>query len=60
MALQLMVPKLACSSCVKTVTGAVITVDSKATIQADTKTKLVNIETQASKAAIKEAIALAG
>jgi len=60
MALQLMVPKLACSSCVKAVTEAVRTVDSKATIEADTKTKLVNIETQASKAAIKEAIALAG
>ncbi len=59
MALQLMVSKLACSSCVKTVTEAVRTVDPKATIQADTKTKLVNIETQTSKAAIKEAIALA-
>ena len=46
MALQLMVSKLACSSCVKTVTEAVRTVDPKATIQADTKTKLVNIETQ--------------
>jgi copper chaperone len=55
-----MVPNLACSSCVKAVTEAVRIADSKATIQADTKTKLINIETQASKAAIKEAIALAG
>lgn len=60
MTLQLKVPKLACSSCVKTVTEAIQTVDSQATIAADVKTKVVSIETQASATSIKEAIAAAG
>lgn len=46
-ALQITVPDLACSSCVKVITEAVKTVDAEVTIQADTKTKLVNVETQA-------------
>lgn len=58
--LQITVPKLACSSCVKVVTKAVKTVDAEATIQADPKTKLVNVETQAPEAAIKKALAAAG
>lgn len=60
MTLQLMIPKLACSACVDTITKAVKTVAPKAKVQAEPKTKLVSIETQADQAAIKEAIAAAG
>jgi len=58
MTLQFTVPNLACSFCVKIVTAAVKTVDPDATIQADPKTKLVNVKTQASETAIKKAIAV--
>lgn len=60
MTLQLTVPNLAFSSCVKVVTAAVKAVNPDATIQADTKTKLVNVETQASGIVIKKAITVAG
>ena len=60
MALQLTVLKLACSACVKTITEAIQTIDSTAAVQANTKTKLVSVETQASETAIKEAIARSG
>jgi copper chaperone len=60
MTLQLTVPKLACSACVNTVTKAVKTVDPNAKVQADPKTKLVLVETQADQTAIKQAIAQAG
>ncbi|MEX0269907.1 heavy-metal-associated domain-containing protein [Leptolyngbyaceae cyanobacterium UHCC 1019] len=60
MTLQFTVPNMACSACSETITKAVTAVDSSANVQADPKTKLVNIETQASEAVIKEAIAAAG
>ncbi len=60
MTLQLKVPSMACSACVESITKAVKTVDPAATVQADTKTKLVHIETQAAEAAITEAITAAG
>jgi copper chaperone len=60
MTLQLTVPKMACSACVNTITKAVKTVDPNATVQAEPKTKLVIIETQASETKIKEAITTAG
>jgi copper chaperone len=60
MTLQLTVPKLACSACVNTINTAIQKVDSTATVQADTKTKTVSVETQASETAIKEAIASVG
>ncbi|MEW6497841.1 MAG: heavy-metal-associated domain-containing protein [Cyanobacteriota bacterium] len=60
MTLQLKVPKLACSACVNTVTKAVTSVDPTAQVTADTKTKIVSIETQKSEAEIKNAIASAG
>jgi copper chaperone len=60
MKLELKVPKIACSACVNTVTKAVTAVDPTATVEADTKTKMVNIETLATEAAIKDAIASAG
>lgn len=60
MTLQLTVPKLACSACVNTITKAIKTVDPDATVQAEPKTKLVSIETQATETAIKEVLATAG
>jgi copper chaperone len=60
MALQLTVPKLACSACATTLTKAIQTIDSTATVQANPKTKVVTVETQASETAIKEAIAAVG
>jgi copper chaperone len=60
MALQLTVPNMACSACSDTITNAIKAIDPAATIQADPKTKQVNVDTQQSEAAIKQAIADAG
>ncbi|MBW4679379.1 MAG: heavy-metal-associated domain-containing protein [Microcoleus vaginatus WJT46-NPBG5] len=60
MTLQLKVPKMACSACVKTITKAVTAIDPAAKVDADTKTKQVTIETQQSEAAVKKVIAAAG
>jgi len=60
MTLQFKVPNMACSACSDTITQAIQAVDAAANVQADPKTKLVNIETQASAAAVKEAIVGAG
>ncbi|HEY9849130.1 MAG TPA: heavy-metal-associated domain-containing protein [Leptolyngbyaceae cyanobacterium] len=60
MKLQLKVPNMACSACGEKITKAIKTLDPAANVQADSKTKLVNIETQASEAAVTEAITSAG
>jgi copper chaperone len=60
MALQLIVPNMACSACGETITKAIQAVDPTATVQADPKTKLVSIETRQSETTIKQAIADAG
>ncbi|MBE9007210.1 heavy-metal-associated domain-containing protein [Fortiea sp. LEGE XX443] len=60
MTLQLTIPKLACSACINTINIAIQKVDATATVQADTKTKTVSVETQASETAIKEAITSVG
>jgi len=60
MTLQLKVPDIACSACVDTVTKAVKSVDPTAQVEADSKTKLLRVETQQSETAIKAAIANAG
>jgi len=60
MTLQLTVPNMACSACVTTITEAVKEIDTTAKVEADPKTKLVNIETQQSETAIKAAITAAG
>lgn len=60
MTVQLKVPSMACSACSDTVIKAVKAIDPTASVQADLKTKLVAIETQASEAAIREAITTAG
>jgi copper chaperone len=60
MILKLNVPDLACSACVETVTTAIQSVDANAAVEADPKTKIVSIETQASQSAIEAAIAAVG
>ncbi|MDJ0703587.1 MAG: heavy-metal-associated domain-containing protein [Leptolyngbyaceae cyanobacterium MO_188.B28] len=58
--LQLTVPSMACSACAETITKAVQSVDPKAAVQADPKTKQVIIETQAPQESVTQAIADAG
>jgi copper chaperone len=60
MTLELKVPKIACSACVDTITKAVTAIDPTAKVEADTKTKMVSVETQKPETAVKEAIAAAG
>jgi copper chaperone len=60
MAIELTVPNMACSACSDTITQAVQAIDPTATVQADTKTKLVVIETQTPEATVKAAIVAAG
>ncbi|MBW4602248.1 MAG: heavy-metal-associated domain-containing protein [Calothrix sp. FI2-JRJ7] len=60
MTLQLKVPNMACSACGATITEAIKAIDPTATVQADPKTKLVNVETQEEEAVIKEAVIAAG
>ncbi|OKH37373.1 heavy metal transporter [[Phormidium ambiguum] IAM M-71] len=60
MTLQLKVPNMACSACGETITKAIKAIDPAATVQADPKTKLVNIETQVSETVVTEAIKSAG
>ncbi|VEP16565.1 Copper chaperone [Hyella patelloides LEGE 07179] len=60
MTIQLKVPDMACSVCAKNITEAIQNLDSQATVQANTDTKQVNIETQASESSVREAITSAG
>ncbi|MCL1468565.1 heavy-metal-associated domain-containing protein [Argonema galeatum] len=60
MALELKVPTMACSACADTITKAVKQVDPTAEVQADTKTKIVSIQTQQPETEIREALAQAG
>lgn len=60
MTLELKVPNMACSACEENIAKAVKLVDPAATIRADSKTKLVNIETEASQPSITKAVLEAG
>lgn len=60
MTLQLTVPDMACSACSDKITQAIQSLDANALVQADPKTKRVQIETQISEAAIREAVTAAG
>lgn len=60
MTLQLTVPNMACSACSDTITKAIRAIDPAARVQTDTKTKQVNVETQATERSIKQAIVDAG
>ena len=60
MTIQLKVPGIACSACVNTVSKAIKSVDANANVEADTKTKIVNVQSQQSEDKIKEIIAEVG
>ena len=60
MTIELKVPDMACSACVKTITEAIHNIDAQANVQADSTTKELKIETTASESSIKEAITAAG
>lgn len=60
MTITLTIPDMACSACVETITKAVADLDPAASVDADTKTKQVNINTQADAGAIQQAITAAG
>jgi len=60
MTLHLTVPNMACAACATTITRAITEIDPTATVDADSKTKQVNIATQVSEELIKKAIAMAG
>ena len=60
MTLKFTVPDLACSVCVGTVTNAIQAIDTTAQIKADPTTKQVEVATNASEAAVKQAIVEAG
>ncbi len=58
--IQLHVPDLACSACVATVTRALHKLDPNASVEADPKTKQVQVETQQSEAAVRQALSQIG
>jgi copper chaperone len=60
MTLQITVPNMACSACSDTITNAIKSLDPNATVTADPKTKLVNVETQVAEDSVKQAITDAG
>jgi copper chaperone len=60
MTLQFIVPNMACSACADTITKAVKAIDPAAEINADPKSKQVNIHSQANATTIREAIVAAG
>ncbi|MCY7282375.1 MAG: heavy-metal-associated domain-containing protein [Cyanobacteria bacterium CAN_BIN43] len=60
MTLQFTVSNMACSACVETITQAIAAIDPAAQVEADSKTKQVNVETQKSETEVKQAIAAAG
>ena len=58
--MELKVQSMACSACSDTITKAIKAVDPNAMVQADPKTKLVNVETEKPETEIRNAIASAG
>jgi copper chaperone len=57
---QLTIPDMACNACATTITQAIHTLDSTATIEPDLQTKQVKITTQAPESDVTEAIRSAG
>ena len=60
MTIQFKVPDMACDACAQTITQVILDLDSQALVKADSQTKQVTVETQASESSVKEAIAAAG
>jgi copper chaperone len=62
MTLQFTISDMACSACVETIAQAIAAIDPTAKVEADLKTKRVNVETQKPEleVMVKQAIAAAG
>jgi copper chaperone len=60
MTLHFTVSNMACSACAETIAQAIAAIDPTAKVEADTKTKQVNIDTQKPELDVKQAIAAAG
>jgi copper chaperone len=60
MNLQLKVPNISCGGCVSTITEAIKKVDSNATVQGNSQTKTISVETQSSETEIKAVMANIG
>ncbi|MCU0549987.1 MAG: heavy-metal-associated domain-containing protein [Leptolyngbya sp. Prado105] len=60
MTIQLTITDMMCSACVNTITTAIATIDPNAKVNADSTTKLVEIETQKPESEIRDAITQAG
>ncbi|MBD2435911.1 heavy-metal-associated domain-containing protein [Nostoc sp. FACHB-110] len=60
MTLQFKITNMACAACANRVTKAIKSIDTNASVQTNTKTKLVSIQTQVSESVIKEALAAIG
>ncbi|MEG4274573.1 MULTISPECIES: heavy-metal-associated domain-containing protein [unclassified Microcoleus] len=60
MAILLKVPSIVCSGCGDTITKAIKTVDSEATVNVDVAAKTVTVEAQASDESIKQAVVATG
>ena len=58
--LNLTIPDMACSACAATITKSVQSLDTSATVDADTQTKKVTISTTSEPDHVKQAIADAG
>ncbi|MBD1814816.1 heavy-metal-associated domain-containing protein [Microcoleus vaginatus DQ-U2] len=60
MAILLNVPSIVCSGCGDTITKAIKTVDSEATVNVDVAAKTVTVEAEASEESIKQAVVVTG
>ena len=60
MTLQLTVPNMACGACAKNITNAVKALDDSAVVTADPETKRVDVKTEATETAVREALKQAG
>ncbi len=60
MAILLKVPSIVCSGCGDTITKAIKTVDSEASVNVDVAAKTVTVEAEASEESIKQAVVVTG
>ena len=58
--IQLIIPDMACSACVESITKAIHDIDAAASVSANLTTKVVGIDTKAPDSSLREAIAAAG
>ena len=60
MAILLNVPSIVCAGCTDTITKAIQTVESEASVNVDVAAKTVTVEAKASEESIKQAIVATG